>query len=309
MARWLRVTLVLAVLGSASVSPLFHLQQVAGAQSCRVVEEVLPDPVCTPGVIDERVTQDNIGATICVSGYSRSVRPSSSYTSRLKVQQIAEYGYSDTDPRHYEEDHLISLELGGHPTDPRNLWPEPGASPNPKDRIENALHRAICAGRVTLAAAQDVIARDWRQADSLLQGAPAADGDEPDATPPDDETSPESPPASQPPPADNQPTDPPPADAPPPPASAPPPAPPAPPTTQACPVATPISNPWCINPTQGSLITTPPAEFCGYFPCIANFGNGRGYVMECRDGLFGKSGGISGSCSGHGGNRRPWYRP
>ena len=25
----------------------------------------------------------------------------------------------------YQEDHLISLELGGNPTDPRNLWPEP----------------------------------------------------------------------------------------------------------------------------------------------------------------------------------------
>jgi hypothetical protein len=25
----------------------------------------------------------------------------------------------------YEEDHLIPLEDGGGPTDPRNLWPEP----------------------------------------------------------------------------------------------------------------------------------------------------------------------------------------
>src|SRR5216683_2609243 len=32
-------------------------------------------------------------------------------------------------PAHYEEDHLVSLELGGHPRDPRNLWPERWGTP------------------------------------------------------------------------------------------------------------------------------------------------------------------------------------
>jgi hypothetical protein len=27
-------------------------------------------------------------------------------------------------PKDYEEDHLISLELGGAPRDPKNLWPQ-----------------------------------------------------------------------------------------------------------------------------------------------------------------------------------------
>jgi len=31
--------------------------------------------------------------------------------------------YVDKAPSHYEEDHLISLELGGNPRDPKNLWP------------------------------------------------------------------------------------------------------------------------------------------------------------------------------------------
>jgi hypothetical protein len=49
----------------------------------------------------------------------------------------------------YEEDHLISLELGGHPTSEKNLWPEaykpkPGA--REKDRVENFLHDEVCAG-------------------------------------------------------------------------------------------------------------------------------------------------------------------
>lgn len=35
----------------------------------------LPDPACTPGAVDPRVTQNNISATICKRGYSTSVRP------------------------------------------------------------------------------------------------------------------------------------------------------------------------------------------------------------------------------------------
>ena len=116
---------------------------VVHAARCVLVAQVLPDPSCTPGVIDERVTQENVQSTICVSGYTRTVRPSTSYTNRLKRQGILDYGYEDTNPQHYEEDHLVPLELGGHPTDPGNLWPEPGASPNAKDRFENALHQAV----------------------------------------------------------------------------------------------------------------------------------------------------------------------
>src|SRR5262249_16206964 len=38
--------------------------------------------------------------------------------------QIVQYGFTDTDTGHYEEDHIISLENGGHPRDPKNLYPE-----------------------------------------------------------------------------------------------------------------------------------------------------------------------------------------
>src|SRR5438093_2654548 len=85
----------------------------------------LPDPACTPGAIDARVSQDDIGTTICVPGYTRTVRPSTAYTNDLKRKQIVEYGYADTNPADYEEDHLIPLELGGSPADTKNLWPEP----------------------------------------------------------------------------------------------------------------------------------------------------------------------------------------
>ncbi len=124
----------------------------------------LPDPICTPGVADPRVTQANILTTICVSGYTTKVRPSSKYTDALKVVQIKAYGYADTKLADYEEDHLIPLELGGSPTDPKNLWPEPlsGAYPaTKKDGVENSLHTKVCDGLMTLAAAQTAIAKNW----------------------------------------------------------------------------------------------------------------------------------------------------
>ena len=127
----------------------------------------LPDPICTPGVADPRVTQDNILTTICVSGYTTKVRPSSAYTDALKVEQIKAYGYTDTALADYEEDHLIPLEIGGHPTDPKNLWPEPrnGAYPaTKKDGVENSLHNKVCSGLMTLAAAQVAIATNWESA-------------------------------------------------------------------------------------------------------------------------------------------------
>ncbi len=124
----------------------------------------LPDANCTPGAIDTTVTQDNIQSTICVSGYTSTVRPSTSYTNKLKAQQIIDYGYADTNMSNYEEDHLISLELGGSPTDPKNLWPEPYNIPNGarvKDRLENLLHKMICNGTIPLAEAQQEIATNW----------------------------------------------------------------------------------------------------------------------------------------------------
>jgi hypothetical protein len=128
----------------------------------------LPDAICTPGVADQRVTQDNIQTTICVRGYTKTVRPPAAYTNSLKQQQITEYGYSDANVADYEEDHLIPLELGGHPTDPKNLWPQPRTGVHPaaeKDRVENALHARACSGLVSLAAAQAAIARNWESAE------------------------------------------------------------------------------------------------------------------------------------------------
>ncbi len=133
------------------------------AGSCKSVNG-FPDSTCTPGGIDPRVTQSNINTTICVSGYTATVRPPTSYTNALKVQQIREYGYSDTNVGDYEEDHFIPLELGGNPTDPGNLWPELGPTPNPKDTVEGKLKRLVCSNAMTLDEAQQRIRTNWKTA-------------------------------------------------------------------------------------------------------------------------------------------------
>ena len=66
--------------------------------------------------------------------------------------------------------HLIPLELGGSPTSPLNLWPEPhrvvgGWGSYRKDRLENRLNHLVCSGRLTLRAAQRAIAANWIAAD------------------------------------------------------------------------------------------------------------------------------------------------
>ena len=91
------------------------------------------------------------------------VRPPSSYTSKLKLVQMRQYSDSVADnrkkclpgsnnPKCYEEDHLISLEVGGHPTDPENLWPEAyytsvngrTVGAKEKDLVEGFIHEEIC---------------------------------------------------------------------------------------------------------------------------------------------------------------------
>ena len=120
----------------------------------------LPDRRCTPGAVSRAVTQANIAATVCRRGYTKRVRPPESVTEPQKLAAMAAYGDRGS-ARRYEYDHLIPLELGGAPDDPHNLWPEPGASPNRKDRLEGVLRSLVCRRRLSLAVAQSAIARDW----------------------------------------------------------------------------------------------------------------------------------------------------
>jgi hypothetical protein len=117
-------------------------------------------------VTNPKVTQANIKRTICKAGWTKTIRPPSSYTTALKLQQIEEYGYSNKRPGSYEEDHLISLQLGGDPHDPQNLWPQAYAGKcgaRVKDVIETKLKRLVCAPNptITLEEAQQLISSNW----------------------------------------------------------------------------------------------------------------------------------------------------
>jgi hypothetical protein len=114
---------------------------------------VLASTTMTPGSLNPDVTQDTIGRTICVRGWTATVRPPTEYTNQLKAEQMPLYGESGS-AADYQEDHLISLELGGNPTDPKNLWPEPYPRAAEVDKIENELNDKVCSGELTLAEAQ-----------------------------------------------------------------------------------------------------------------------------------------------------------
>ena len=119
-----------------------------------------PDPRCTPGVQIVRPIVACVTAGFSAPGWTSTVRPPERNTEREKALSMAAYG--DRGPMgNYEYDHFVALELGGATNDPRNLWPEPGSSPNRKDVVENELNQRVCAGQMTLAAAQRAIARNW----------------------------------------------------------------------------------------------------------------------------------------------------
>ncbi|MFI1796885.1 hypothetical protein ACH427_05920 [Streptomyces sp. NPDC020379] len=179
--------------------PAYTVQKQPAEGSCHYqytsAKEPLPDPKCTPGATNPKVTQATVKTTICRSGYTKDIRPPVGITSREKTANAASYGYKGS-LKDYEYDHLISLQLGGDPNDPRNLWVEPpspghkpGAGPNnPKDVVETKLKTAICAGKADLVKAQQAIAHDWTTALKTL-GLPekAAKGDPTAAKDPDDE--------------------------------------------------------------------------------------------------------------------------
>lgn len=140
----------------AKYSPISPLDERAKVSDCKV-NGPYPDHACTPGAI----LSDATTGTICVSGYSKSVR---NVTASTKKKIYEAYGYAYPQARGlFEADHLIPLELGGS-NEIANLFPEiddSGYGYHQKDLVENYLHHEVCAGRADLRAAQHQIADDW----------------------------------------------------------------------------------------------------------------------------------------------------
>ena len=146
---------------TAACAPAGHLRPPptpAGAWPPGVA--LLPDSGLTPGAVLPGIT----AAQVCRPGWAASVRH---VEPDVRHAVYAAYGLPHGNhtgfcagPGGCELDHLVSLELGGS-NDAANLWPQPRASAVVKDRLEDELHRRVCAGRLPLDQAQAMIARDW----------------------------------------------------------------------------------------------------------------------------------------------------
>jgi hypothetical protein len=106
-------------------------------------------PTATPGARYYKVAQATISKTICVTGWTETIRPPESYTTTLKKMQLAAWHDADQDPAHHEEDHLISLELGGAPRSTKNRSTEHWSQAHKSDPRKNAWRRKVCNGTLT----------------------------------------------------------------------------------------------------------------------------------------------------------------
>jgi len=130
-----------------------------------------PNSAVFPGARNHWVTQANIYQTICSSpahdspgGWTKTVRPPLEYTNSIKHRLLEAAHLPPSAIHDYELDHLIPLELGGAPRDPRNLWLQSWTGPwnaHAKDDLERRLNFMVCRGEITLQEAQEAIAGNW----------------------------------------------------------------------------------------------------------------------------------------------------
>lgn len=114
--------------------------------------------------LNPAVTQENIDETICVRGWTKTVRPPFQVSNAIKLTKLRERGLTEADKSRFELDHIIPLALGGAPDDVRNLRLQPCSEADRKDGVEVCLAHAVCAGRMSLNEARRRIWKDWRAA-------------------------------------------------------------------------------------------------------------------------------------------------
>jgi cytochrome c-type biogenesis protein CcmH/NrfF len=110
------------------------------------------------------VTQSTIQETICQVGYTDTVRPSTSYTNRIKFRLMRDAGLEEDQAGEWALDHIIALTLGGHPRQLSNLQLLSSKENGRKSRIEVKLACFVCTGQMSLEDAQHEILEDWARA-------------------------------------------------------------------------------------------------------------------------------------------------
>jgi hypothetical protein len=144
----------------------------------------LAAPPPAPIPLNPAVTQATIDDTICVPGYTKTVRPPVSFTDKLKYKLMDAQGIPRKDAHLFELDHKEALTDGGAGSDPRNLQLQlmehgPYILPNGKawkgevdakvkDKVEVAVNKAICSKKMRLAEAQACLWNDWRKCSKTL---------------------------------------------------------------------------------------------------------------------------------------------
>src|SRR6266436_3682278 len=110
----------------------------------------LPDPELTPGACRTMSVKQ-----LCETKWGKDKRH---VTQAMKNEVFDAYGLSGNRDkscrckRHFEIDHLCSRELGGLDV-VNNLWPQCYCGTYNavmKDRVENRLHKEICAGNISI---------------------------------------------------------------------------------------------------------------------------------------------------------------
>jgi hypothetical protein len=129
-----------------------------------------PDRRCSPGAYSSGLTKAVLCSSSFRTGTIRNVPVSEKHAVEVEYG-LAPESYGST----LEIDHIVSLELGGS-NNIANLFPEE-ANANPgyhvKDKLENRLHALVCAGSMSLHAAQAGIAANWQRLYLRDFGVPA----------------------------------------------------------------------------------------------------------------------------------------
>lgn len=156
--RILPLVVALALCAGCAVPPT------GPAEALRPGSELRAVP---PEALNPDVRQETIHQTICVPGYTATVRPSTTYTNGVKAKLLRETGRPPAAASDFELDHRVPLALGGHPRNLNNLELQPWEGEDgakKKDRLERKLQVLVCGGKVNLQAAQHTMYFDWQAA-------------------------------------------------------------------------------------------------------------------------------------------------
>lgn len=119
------------------------------------------DPVAAAPALNPDVTPETIQQTICRKGYTKTIRPSSTYTNGIKFRLMRGAEIDESLANKYALDHIIALAIGGSPGSLENLQLMTAKENSRKARIEVKLQCLVCTGQVPLDVAQEKMYTNW----------------------------------------------------------------------------------------------------------------------------------------------------